>query len=137
MDSDRQVNEDEIKRPGIEMLEAWYSGDAEKMARVLHDDLAKRGAITDATTSRTVVRFALKADMVEGARRRLGVIDRSEWDISATILDVDQNIATVKVVSKYLVDICQLVKLDGEWKIVNVLWRPRGTPPWFNKATGA
>jgi hypothetical protein len=123
----------EIKRAGTEMLEAWYGGDGEKMARVLHDDLAKRGVLTDPKSGATAIRYANKAQMVDGARSGVGKIPRDEWAIEATILDQGEKMATVKVVSAYLIDVCQVAKVEDQWLIVNVLWTTRGTPPWFKK----
>jgi hypothetical protein len=122
-----------IKRVGVEMLEAWYGGDGEKMARVLHDDLAKRGVLTDPKSGTTAIHFANKKQMVEGARSGIGRIPKEEWAIRATILDQDEKMATVKVVSAYLIDVCQVASVGERWQIVNVLWTSRGTPPWFNR----
>jgi hypothetical protein len=60
-----------------------------------------------------------------------GVIPESEWQIEAVVLDKSTITATVKVVSEYLMDIYQAARIDGEWRIVNVLWYLRGTRPWF------
>ena len=67
----------EIERVCGGMVEAWYGGDAEKMESVLHPDLAKRGVLTDEKGS-PVIRFADKAQMVEGARRGVGRIPREQ-----------------------------------------------------------
>jgi hypothetical protein len=121
----------EIQKPCVEMLEAWYGGDGDKMAAVLHDDLAKRGVLTDSSTGEAVIRFAGKRDMVEGARRGLGRIPTEEWAIHAEILDRHENMATVRVSSAYLIDVCQVAKVAGRWVVVNVLWTTWRAPPWF------
>jgi hypothetical protein len=41
------------------------------------------------------------------------------------ILDLFEDIATAKVVSADFVDYLHMANLNGEWKIVNVLWMPR------------
>jgi len=120
-----------IERVCRDMLEAWYGGDAEKMAGALHHDLAKRGVIVDPESGVTTLRFANKDQMVEGARSGRGRIPRDTWNIHVTILDASRNMATVKVLSEYLLDICQVARIDGRWQIVNVLWEPTKTPPWF------
>jgi hypothetical protein len=38
------------------------------------------------------------------------------------VLDIYQNIASAKAISCDFVDYMQLLKVKGEWKIVNVLW---------------
>jgi hypothetical protein len=121
----------EIRRVAAGMIEAWYGGDAEKMAGVLDDNLAKRGVITDPKTGVSSFLFADKKKMVEGARRGGGGVPQAEWDIQVQILDQAERMATVKVVSAYLIDVCQLAKLGDRWQIVNVLWTTRGAPPWM------
>ncbi len=113
------------------MLRAWYGGDPDLMQRVLHDDLAERGIFMDPATGRASVRQSGKDQIIDGARRGEGVIPEEQWDIEATILDATEKTATVKVRSAYLVDICQVVKIDEQWKIINVLWTARRTPPWL------
>jgi len=115
----------------MEMMQAWYCGDPELMQRVLHDDMAERGIYNDPVTGRSSVRQWGKAQVVEGTRRGDGILPQEQWNIEATILDATETIATVKVRSAYLVDICQLVKIDEQWKIINVLWTARRTPPWL------
>jgi len=36
-------------------------------------------------------------------------------------------VATAKTVSTQYIDYLHLARIDGQWKIVNVLWRPRQT----------
>lgn len=45
-----------------------------------------------------------------------------------TILDIDGGMASVKIVAGLWVDYMHIAEVDGEWKIVNVLWEmsPRG-----------
>jgi hypothetical protein len=38
-------------------------------------------------------------------------------------LDIDNDIASVKVVSAEYIDYLQLGKVDGQWVIINILWR--------------
>ena len=45
--------------------------------------------------------------------------------IEITVLDLADNIASVKVVSEPFVDYLHLAKLDGRWSIVNVLYEDR------------
>ena len=45
-----------------------------------------------------------------------------------TILDTYQNVAMVRIVANTWLDYLQMARVDGSWKIVNVLWelKPRG-----------
>ena len=42
-----------------------------------------------------------------------------------TILDASGGIATANALSADYIDYLHLAKIDGEWKIVNVLWERR------------
>jgi hypothetical protein len=42
-----------------------------------------------------------------------------------TILDASGTTATAKARSADYIDCAHLAKIDGQWKIVNVLWEPR------------
>ena len=43
-----------------------------------------------------------------------------------TILDQFENAASVKIVASDWIDYLHLARWNGEWKIVNVLWEPKG-----------
>lgn len=55
--------------------------------------------------------------------RRLTTNARSEkQQKDATILDVFQNAASVKIVASDWIDYLHIAKFKGRWMIVNVLW---------------
>ncbi len=47
-----------------------------------------------------------------------------EMKLAIEILSVDRVVANVRIVSLKFTDHCHLARLDGEWKIVNVVWEP-------------
>ncbi|MDH4156202.1 MAG: nuclear transport factor 2 family protein [candidate division Zixibacteria bacterium] len=120
-----------IEKVCASMLRAWYGGNPVEMESVLHDDLAKRGVVEHPRTKKSVISHSGKKEMVEATRSGIGKIPEGEWAIETTILDYSETMATVRVRSAYLIDICQVAKIGDEWKIVNVLWKPWRTPPWF------
>ncbi len=105
-----------------QMIEAWYGGDGEKMAGVLHENLAKRGVLENSETNQAFVMLHSKEDLVAGASQGVGILPPGEWDITIETLDVMETMAIVKVTSAKLIDICQLAKLESGWQVVNVLW---------------
>ena len=46
-------------------------------------------------------------------------------DVEVRILDVADNVASVKVLSEPFVDYLHLARIDGRWWIVNVLYEDR------------
>jgi hypothetical protein len=62
------------------------------------------------------------ADLIGMTRKRKGMPPPPVQQHDVTILDVYGNAASVKVVANTWVDYLHMVKWDGEWRIVNVLW---------------
>jgi hypothetical protein len=114
--------------PGIEAaardyLEGWFTGDAERMARALHPDLVKRAFLPDRETGEVrldqISREALVDYTGRGGGKRTGL---EQARITVEVLDVFGDIATVKTTCSQFVDYIHLSRVDGDWKIMNVLW---------------
>ncbi len=111
-----------IKQTALDYIEGWYSGDAERMERALHPDLAKRIVITDAQ-GKSRLNQTSAMGLVQGTRRGGGKAtpkDKQSKDV--TILDVFENAASVKIVASDWIDYLQMARWNGRWVIVNVLW---------------
>ena len=112
-----------IRATALDYAVGWYSGDADRMARALHPELVKRILVTDTTTGRAFVQTMGASALVNGARHGFGKstpADRQQKDVR--ILDVYGNAAVAKVAMADWIDYLQLVRADGRWQIVNVLW---------------
>lgn len=112
-----------IRGAALDYAEGWYSGDADRMARAVHPELVKRILVTDTATGRAFVQTMGASALVNGARHGYGKntpAERQQNDVR--ILDVFGNAAVAKVVMADWIDYLQLVKADGRWQIVNVLW---------------
>jgi hypothetical protein len=67
--------------------------------------------------------------LVEHARARTGYVEPEERKIDVEVLYRKNNIAAAQLTSARFNDFVQLVQIDGEWKILNVLWTAvRGDP---------
>jgi hypothetical protein len=55
-------------------------------------------------------------------------VPEEEWVDDVSILDIYQNVASVRIDAAMWIDYLHLAQWNGEWKIVNVLWEmhPRG-----------
>ena len=101
----------------------WYLGKPDQVERALHPDLAKRHLESSKTGEPKLCNMsAMTLVSNTRARPKLTVSDRS---LSVRVLDVFQRIATVRVDADDWVDYLHLVQVDGQWKIVNVLWELR------------
>jgi hypothetical protein len=112
-----------IRATALDYAEGWYAGDGERMGRALHPELVKRILVSDTATGRSFVQTMGATALVNGTRHGYGKstpADRQQKDV--TVLDVFGNAAIAKVVMADWVDYLQLVRVDGRWLIVNVLW---------------
>lgn len=113
-----------IEKAARDYIDGWYEGDAERMQRALHPDLAKR-RVEVLSNDRAVLSTVSADAMVEYTRMGVGKKSYREGQVNeVTILDVSGISASVKTVSHQFVDYLHLAKLNGEWRIVNVLWMP-------------
>lgn len=114
-----------IEQASLDYIEGWYSGDAERMERSLHPDLAKRIIFHDPRGFDRLEPISALG-LVIATRRGVGCripAERQCKEIS--ILDVFGSAACVRVDAADWVDFLQLGKLNGQWQIVNVLWERR------------
>jgi len=114
-----------IRQAALHYLEGWYEGNASRMETALHPELVKR-SIDQLPTGRSVVRSLTALTMVEFTRAGGGKnTPKEKQKNEVTVLAVDGDIATAKTISADYIDYLHLVKVDGQWKIINVLWQPK------------
>jgi hypothetical protein len=113
-----------IKQTALDYIEGWYEGNAERMERAVHPDLAKRIVQANPANknfSRLDQMSALS--LVQGVKRGGGKLTPKEKQLKdVTILDVFENTASVKLVASDWIDYLHIAKFNGRWMIVNVLW---------------
>jgi hypothetical protein len=112
-----------IKQTALDYIEGYYEGNAERMERALHPELAKRIVRTDPKTGRSGLGQMSAMSLVQGTRNGGGKdTPKEQQQKDVTILDVYENAASVKVVASGWVDYMHMAKWNGRWVIVNVLW---------------
>ncbi len=117
-----------IKAAALDYIEGWYEGNAERMERSLHPDLAKRIVRTNAQTGASRLDQMSAMTLVQSVRKGYGTKTPKEKQLKdVTILDVFENAASVKVVASDWVDYMHIAKSNGRWVIINVLWEMNPT----------
>jgi len=112
-----------ITKTSLDYIEGWYAGDAMRMERALHPELAKRMISTDPKTGRSQFNHMGAMTLVQRTREGIGKkIPQDRQLKEITILDRYNNTAVVKIVASDWVDYLQVAKFNGDWKIINVLW---------------
>jgi len=112
-----------IKQAAHDYAEGFYEGSAERMERALHPLLVKRGLIPSSQVGSTFL-VQMNSDMlVEATRSGMGKLAPEERGISYKLLDLTENTASAKIFTARFKDFLHLAKQNGQWRIVNVLWR--------------
>lgn len=114
-----------IRAAALDYIDGWYTADAERMERGLHPHLAKRfvetlpsGGVRLTDTSA----LELVQQVRNGGGSATPATDRRT---DVRILDVFQDVASVRVDAHGWIDYMHLARFGDDWKIVNVLWEIR------------
>src|SRR5262245_14237915 len=119
-----------IRQAALDYIEGWYTGDADRMARAVHPELAKRIVRTDPKTGRSGLGQMGAMTLVSSTRMGGGKqTPEAQRRKDVRILDIFQGAAVARVDASSWVDYLQLGKWNGQWVIVNVLWELRPESP--------
>ena len=119
-----------IRATAMDYIEGWYAGDAARMERALHPELAKRVVTTDKRTGRSQLESIGAMTLVLRTRARGEMhmpTERQEKDFR--ILDIFNDAAVAKIIASDWIDYLELARWNGRWVIVNVLWEYKPTAP--------
>jgi hypothetical protein len=121
--AENMSDEDAIKQTALDYIEGWYEGNAERMERALHPELAKRAVFYDKANGKSRLHKMDASMLVEATKTGHGKNTPAEKQMKeVTILDRYENVACVKIIATDWIDYLQVAKFDGRWVIVNVLW---------------
>lgn len=114
-----------VRAAALDYIDGWWSGDAERMTRALHPDLAKRILMTDQGGAQRLNNMTA-AQLIGGTRSGGGKsTPAGEKKSEVKILDIFGNAASARVDAGTWIDYLHLSKVGGRWQIVNVLWELR------------
>lgn len=115
-----------VRQVALEYIEGWYEGNAARMERAPHPDLAKRIVHSDPCTGQDKLVKLTAGRLVEftakGGGRKTPEDQRA---IDIKILDMLNTTANVKVSSAKFIDYLHIVKWNGKWVILNAVWENR------------
>jgi hypothetical protein len=112
-----------IRAAALDYIEGWYTGDAPRMERALHPELAKRMVQDDPKSHQSVLNQMGAKELVKYTREGGGrdtPVKRRQAEVS--ILDIYRGAASAKVIATDWIDYLHLARWNGRWQIVNVLW---------------
>lgn len=115
----------EIRKTSLGYLIGLQQMKPDLMEEVMNDSLNKvtigydrklKKEVAKATTHQQMIDFATSWNK---ANNKFPPVPNNE----VTILDIYNRIATVRLVSDNWVEYLHLIKLDGKWEIINLLWQ--------------
>jgi hypothetical protein len=130
---DVNTDREAITRVVHDYFESWYDGDAQRMGRSLHPNLAKRAPMAALLAFGSVnegdpdsLDEDTRQTMVDATGRGIGAkrgTNPEHRAIEVQIDDVYHWIASVTVRSPIYHEYLHLVRTSQGWKIVNALWQ--------------
>ncbi|GCE27551.1 hypothetical protein KDA_30350 [Dictyobacter alpinus] len=120
---ERSIEHQAIIQAALDYIEGWHEGDAQRMERSLHPDLAKRIVMRKTSPYGGDQLSQISAlGLVQKTRRGIGLKPREERRTSVTVLDQSRHSASVKIETPDTVEYLHLSTWNEVWVVVNVLW---------------
>jgi len=114
-----------ITQTALNYIEGYYNADPQRMSKAVVSELAKRIIIKD-TAGDAIQNLGYSSLLLSTRRNKNSniFINSESFKAVVTIYDIDDNIATAKVTANKFkfIDYLHLGRVNGEWKIINVLW---------------
>ncbi len=117
----RVSDETAIRATVTDYIDGYYLSDPARMERSLHSHYSKR-TISESNGELTIV-GKTGMEMVEEVRNKKEVTPVSERRKEISILAVDGDVASVKLIATAWTNYMVLLKQNGEWKILSVVKR--------------
>ena len=115
-----------IKITSINYVEGFYMNDAKRMASAIHAELTKRIIMKDDAGNMMIKNMGFSELLYNTKKNKNTNIKNptAPFEAKVKIYEIYKAVATAKVVTNKFkfIDYLHLAKIDGEWKIVNVLW---------------
>lgn len=121
-----QKEEEAIQKVVNGYIENFFENNLSKMYTFLHPSLAKRGLDRKRGNPNLFFNDMSKEDLTKMLQRKKPLV-KSDQKNEVQILDVFYNSASVKLKTGYpgrmeWIEYIHLVKLDGKWSIINIIW---------------
>ena len=115
----------EIKRAALAYIEAQHNPNLKLMESALHPRMVKRSVFRNKAAQKDYISEFFAENMVILAETYNVKGDKFPKNPRKEIklLDVSAKTASVKLLADAWIDYMHIVKINGEWKIINVLWQ--------------
>jgi hypothetical protein len=115
----------DIKRVTLAYIEAQHNPDPKLMEGALHPRLVKRSVFKNKPTKKDYISEYFAENMIILAESYNVKGDKFPKNPrkEVKLLDISARTASVKLIADTWIDYMHIVKTNGEWKIINVLWQ--------------
>jgi hypothetical protein len=115
----------DIKRVALAYIESQHHPNPKLMQDALHPRLVKRSVFKNKATQKDYVSEYFAENMIILAESYNVKNDKFPKNPKKEVklLDISARAASVKLVADEWIDYMHIVKINGEWKIINVLWQ--------------
>ena len=116
-------DEDAIRQAALDYMEGALTGDAARVARGVHEGLNKVEVGVLPQSGTQILLYNTATTLVSFVRGQAAeMFAETDKAVEVTVFDVGNGIAAARAVGAPWYDLLQLAKLDGQWRVVNVLW---------------
>ena len=119
-----------VTAAALDYMNGAHSGDAARVKRAIHPELTKV-SIRKMPAGKDALRKTGYTSLIELVRAEVVALPEDERDIEVAVFAVREKLASVKVTSSMFYDYLLLAEIDGEWKLINALWKRN--PDWGRK----
>ena len=119
----------EIKQVAVDYIESQHKPNPIQMENALHPRMVKRTFWKDKATGKDYLRETSTESMILLAEsyNKKGDKFPASAKKEVILLDVSERTSSVKLIADEWIDYMHIVKRNGRWKIVNVLWQYKDT----------
>ncbi|NVD45925.1 nuclear transport factor 2 family protein [Qipengyuania atrilutea] len=120
-----QADEAKIRERLHDYIDGQLEGNAPRVARALHPDLAKRAALPGTERESFPLRRMTADELIALTVRGELKQPRRLWDRTVTLVYHDNEVAIARIDTPWFSDHLQLARFGKDWLIVNALWVPK------------
>ncbi len=115
----------EIKQVALDYIESQHNVKPEQFERAAHPRMVKRTFWTEKRTGKEYLRETFTDAMIllAATYNKNGDKFPEKPKKEVIIFDIFQKTASVKLIADDWIDYMHIVKLNGKWQVVNVLWQ--------------
>jgi len=117
-----QAHKERIRAAAVDYMQSWLDGDPDRMRRCLHPDLAKR-RVRDTPSGELALWEVPASDLIEDVASGPKLQYARDFDV--TVLDADDEVASVRVLSQPFNEYLHLARFGDRWLVVNAVYRRR------------